>query len=537
MAALCSGSNFPNCTTDYIVPDPDIAGIGVIVSFAVADGLTIILTSIAILFLRLEDLDLGSFDLAVHKALKRCGLKPLSTKLTDETIKFWLGILEKVILGLSDTQLLTGMAILIAGYAKCSISSYHSNIVSDLAWFASGTHLSTLQVLRTYLIKHPAIRLFRIALLLAMGGLFFSLLLYQGNRKWYSRPPTPSQCLFADTIGNIGGSPAVWMGFNMFFLILGYSTAILNLFPEYTKSSAPVKFYLRSMRRIKRISRWISKTMVTFPYDIYKWDYINKWDEFARYKTTMIAVLIVLVELTLLPCFLLFITMWAVLFFFSMMIDSYLIEVLFNLGWFGFGMYNLIVDRAKGRSYMSSQDQSTENQWGFGQFVPCFLLLLPIMTMWEAWYEARCEAKEDQEREARALLRIPSRLSIPTTPTRTPELHSPFLSRDDRRRLAEEDRAIDEKLIASLRPPAPTHRRSPSVDSASSAELGFELRMMASRSQERLLLKTDEPRDNAESRSSMEQISTPVIIDLSSVEQVAAEVREESLSERNASRS
>jgi hypothetical protein len=208
MAGVCSGANFPDCTADYITPDPDIAGIGVVISFIVVNGLTIIVTTISILFVTLEDLELSGFDLAINKGLKRLGLRPFSDTIPEKTIEFWLKILEKILLGLSDTQLLTGMAILIAGFVKCSISIYHSSIVSDLAWFASGTHLSSLQILKGYLIRYPATRILRVFLLLAMGGLLFSLVVYQGNRYWYDWPPQPAQCLFVDTVGNVGGCPA-----------------------------------------------------------------------------------------------------------------------------------------------------------------------------------------------------------------------------------------------------------------------------------------------------------------------------------------
>lgn len=52
--------------------------------------------------------------------------------------------LRRFVLALSDQQLVTGLAILIAGYIKrCSMSQYHFNIVKALAWFSSTIHLST----------------------------------------------------------------------------------------------------------------------------------------------------------------------------------------------------------------------------------------------------------------------------------------------------------------------------------------------------------------------------------------------------------
>jgi hypothetical protein len=55
---------------------------------------------------------------------------------------------EGVILALSDQQLITGLAMLIAGFVKCDISVYLFNNVFALAWFSCTTHLATLTVLK-----------------------------------------------------------------------------------------------------------------------------------------------------------------------------------------------------------------------------------------------------------------------------------------------------------------------------------------------------------------------------------------------------
>lgn len=71
--------------------------------------------------------------------------------------------LRAFILTLSDQQLVTGLAMMIVGFSKyCSISIYHFDIITSLAWFSSTTHLSTLAVLRGYLISHPTIRTWRV---------------------------------------------------------------------------------------------------------------------------------------------------------------------------------------------------------------------------------------------------------------------------------------------------------------------------------------------------------------------------------------
>ena len=55
---------------------------------------------------------------------------------------------EAFILSLSDQQLATGLAILIAGFVKCDISVYSFRNVSAIAWFSCTTHLATLTILK-----------------------------------------------------------------------------------------------------------------------------------------------------------------------------------------------------------------------------------------------------------------------------------------------------------------------------------------------------------------------------------------------------
>ena len=106
--------------------------------------------------------------------------------------------LERFILALSDQQLVTGVAILIAGFIHpCSMSMYHFNIVAALAWFSSTTHLSTLAVLRVYLIDHPRIRDWRVA---AMLVVFILLALAQVVSYSTQDSSVPLRCTFSNYV-------------------------------------------------------------------------------------------------------------------------------------------------------------------------------------------------------------------------------------------------------------------------------------------------------------------------------------------------
>jgi len=96
--------------------------------------------------------------------------------------------IEKLILALSDQQLVAGLAILIAAYiGRCSMTLYHFYIVVSFAWFSSTVHLSTLAVLRVYLINHPRVRDWRFATMLSVYGLLsVSLELHRKTARYLS---------------------------------------------------------------------------------------------------------------------------------------------------------------------------------------------------------------------------------------------------------------------------------------------------------------------------------------------------------------
>ena len=78
--------------------------------------------------------------------------------------------LERFVLSLGDQQLVTGLAVLIAGYSQMwSMSAYHFNIVASLAWFSSATHLATLAVSKNYLREYTTVRNWRVLFMLVLS--------------------------------------------------------------------------------------------------------------------------------------------------------------------------------------------------------------------------------------------------------------------------------------------------------------------------------------------------------------------------------
>jgi hypothetical protein len=89
--------------------------------------------------------------------------------------------LKKFVLTLSDQQLVTGIAILVACFANwCRTSVYELNMVVSLAWFSSATHLATLDVLQDYFQRNRVVRNWRMIGMVAIVLLLITGLLLTG---------------------------------------------------------------------------------------------------------------------------------------------------------------------------------------------------------------------------------------------------------------------------------------------------------------------------------------------------------------------
>lgn len=80
----------------------------------------------------------------------------------------WTQATTSALLTYSDTQVITGIAILLAEYwqLSCGISVYHWEVIANLAWFSSVTRIATLTSWRGYFQRRPTLAYCRIT---AMG--------------------------------------------------------------------------------------------------------------------------------------------------------------------------------------------------------------------------------------------------------------------------------------------------------------------------------------------------------------------------------
>lgn len=102
-------------------------------------------------------------------------------------------------MSLSDQQLVTGLAILVAGYYEMinsNLSVYHWQIVVYLAWLSSAVHIASLTLLRDVLNKNPTLRNLRVAGMLILLALLVSAMWPTRRLVYWNVLGLPARCLW-----------------------------------------------------------------------------------------------------------------------------------------------------------------------------------------------------------------------------------------------------------------------------------------------------------------------------------------------------
>ena len=160
--------------------------------------------------------------------------------------KKWTQALESAVLMYSDTQILTGIAILLSAYLELGggISIYHWRVAVQLAWFSSVTHLTTLTFLRTHFQERPKMALWR-TFLMGFTLLLLIVALVPTGFITYGSPASitsyiedfeataPAICLFSN--GSLFGpfnSPVIIL--SVMILLTSYVTRVGKLFTPFS---------------------------------------------------------------------------------------------------------------------------------------------------------------------------------------------------------------------------------------------------------------------------------------------------------------
>ena len=273
--------------------------------------------------------------------------------------ELWVPVIERLVLSVSDQQLLTGLAVLIAAlWTHCTISVYHFAMVNDLAWFSATVHLITLGVLQDYLLQRPVLRNWRVVLMVSLAVLLTASTVMEGHYEWYDSWPYDAQCLFDELVGNINGSPKHWMLVSIALICINYPLSIIPLFKRPAEF-ANLWLETKPKAAMGEAVEHLIDTYRTCP---------------KSFKGSI----------KCLTCKLLILIVWVIRgthFTLTTFIGSRTIGFVTDIIWFAYGLWSIIADR----NIPSSDMVGDENAMTFGQIMPILLLSSLFLVFREAY--------------------------------------------------------------------------------------------------------------------------------------------------------
>lgn len=162
---------------------------------------------------------------------------------------------------MSDQQLVTGLAILISGFSqlKQNLLYYHWQIIIDLAWFSSATHLSSLMCLEQYFQRHRLIWYARLFLMTGLVVMLATAIMRTGIHGFqnYSRIDIlmPAVCLFELNIPEVSLSMII----GAIMLLVGFVVRVVKMFSA-TRGLSRL-FFHRTGRLWRRALAWPCKKL------------------------------------------------------------------------------------------------------------------------------------------------------------------------------------------------------------------------------------------------------------------------------------
>ena len=305
-----------------------------------------------------SDTDQNRIDVSIFKLLRHPGL----FQVTDDCRNLWFPIIEKVVLALSDQQILTGLSIIIIGFVtQCSISAYHFAIVDDMAWFSANVHLTGLGILRGYLSQRPVHRNWRIYSMVVLAIFILASTVMQGHWAYYLSWSFDAHCLFNNLEGNVSGQPGIWMWVDLVAITIIYPMSML---PLYEKSMSFVQ------ERIYDNPMHFLDVKIGFLED----EELQRQDH-SSVGATAWRLFLSTIQMTY--------------FWFATLITSRCTIYLIDLAWFGYGVANVISNR----KIPASEMVGDEDIMTFGQLLPILLLSSTVLVFKEA-YQGKCLANE-----------------------------------------------------------------------------------------------------------------------------------------------
>lgn len=268
----------------------------------------------------------------------------------------WRRTLDSLILSLADLQLITGFALLIAGYVTVfkgvtarDIHNAHWTLIVYMSCLSSSTHLAAVLTLRKYFDDHKKIAVLRIYLILAFSAL---LVVALSTSRSFSVFLLPFHLILVKT-----GFPWAYSWILPFTYV--FYIAIIQLLPK--KRDA--------------IRAWLSKKV---------WPILRKWLGLWLISTLVRKTLGGKIYHTVRACFVA--SFWYLLF--SSPRSIFVLQILFSLIAATFCLaqkFAMPTQVDKDAGYRCSLNNKQENRMEFGQVLSFLLLLQPVLAAWETY--------------------------------------------------------------------------------------------------------------------------------------------------------
>jgi len=342
------------------------------------------------------------------------------------------------VIALGDQQLATGLGMLVAAAIRLfndetPLSVYHLTVVTDLAWFSSNCHLLALIVIRSYgdSAKRGSVarrerdrrrravradsesrggsggrpvrtsadgldrpgakitKLLRVLLMLVLAALLLWLSWLSGDERFDDMYQCPAVCL-VNSVDEKAGEPRKWLIVNFFYVLYNYpvavavlSTTVRDLWMDVASSrihaGKPLQ-WKKVWDKLKETGARIpgGKTSETARSGVW-------WRRYSKIaKATGMAARRAL---------------WLIWVFLA----SETWDVIEVGAWFVLGVIWIFEHRQGGHEIMAAAggaEARVEDSMGFGQLLPIFLLILPLIQFWESY--AKHSAESEVRKRTRA---------------------------------------------------------------------------------------------------------------------------------------
>lgn len=187
-------------------------------------------------------------------------LESAAGKATTKQVSYWLSVAKKILLGLSDTQLLTGIGMQFTTLIDhCTLSIYHFLIAVNLAYMSTITHLMTMAALRNYFLEHRLSSIPRVVLIVFNVGLFCYEAFVGDALGFSNNVGDASQSLACYYKGNrpslkISGFRGSWIPIVVLVIAI-HVTLLYNVF-QARKKDRRKKWWQRWLLRLPIVFAW-----------------------------------------------------------------------------------------------------------------------------------------------------------------------------------------------------------------------------------------------------------------------------------------